>query len=201
MFFTSHSSYLASRYLTLSCLNVAFKRGFAIEATCKEVPDTSKREFPAPSHFSPQAQILRQIRRKKEFWSNTDNVIERTPEDKELVKKRSEMVVKMLGCEIDERDNFEVKDRVTVGELLASLGHKIPGYSRPNMGPCFFVRTAGYEWSSGVDEGVKMVKEGDARELVGLKNSGPLNFVEIEFKEETKDTREEREQQVSKKVS
>ncbi|GJQ09325.1 hypothetical protein GpartN1_g1116.t1 [Galdieria partita] len=201
MFFTSHSSYLANRYLTLSCLNFAFKRGFAIEATCKETPDTSKREFPAPSHFSPQAQILRKIRKKKEFWSNPDNVIERTPEDKERIKRRSEMVVKMLGCQIDERDNFEVKDRVTVGELLASLGHKIPGYSRPKMGPCFFVRAAGYEWSSSVDEGVKMVKEGDARALVGLKDSGPLNFVEIEYKEGTKDTSEEQEQKDSKKIS
>lgn len=199
MFFASHSSYLASRYLTLSFLNFGFKRGFVIEATCKETPDTSKREFPAPSHFSPQAQLLRKFRRKKEFWSNPDNVIERTPEDKERIKQRSEMVVKMLGCEIDENDNFEVKDRVTVGELLASLGHKIPGYPRPKMGPCFTIKAAGYEWTSGVDEGVKMVKEGDARELVGLKNSGPLNFVEIQFKGESKVTRNEKKE--SEKIS
>lgn len=128
-----------------------------------------------------------------------DNVIERTPEDKERIKQRSEMVVKMLGCEIDENDNFEVKDRVTVGELLASLGHKIPGYPRPKMGPCFTIKAAGYEWTSGVDEGVKMVKEGDARELVGLKNSGPLNFVEIQFKGESKVTRNEKKE--SEKIS
>jgi len=159
-------------------------------------PDTSKKEFPAPSHFSPQAKLLKEVRKKKEFWSNPDNVIERTPEDKERIKQRSERVVKMLGCEVNEKDNFEVKDRVTVGELLASLGHKIPGYPRPKMGPTVFVSVAGYEWSSSVDEGVKMVKEGDARELVGLKNSGPLNFVEIEVKD-----KKEGEEQAEKKIS
>jgi len=42
MFFASRSSTLASRYLTLSCLNGAIKRSFVIEATCKETPGLLK---------------------------------------------------------------------------------------------------------------------------------------------------------------
>eukprot|EP00871_Galdieria_phlegrea_P005927 jgi/Galph1/821/GphlegSOOS_G5459.1 len=187
MFFAKHIQSIAKTGLAVSWISGSsrlIRRTFVIQATCKEAPDTSKQEFPAPNHSSPQAALLRKIRQRKEFWSNPDNVIYRTPEDKERIKRRSETVVKMLGFEVKDADKFEVKDSVKVGELLASLGHKIPGYPRPKMPPCLFISAAGYEWSSGVDEGVKMIKTGNARELVGLENSGPLNFINISFKEE-----------------